>query len=125
MFSCSLKEEQAPIIKEEVYKEPAILPLKLVNRDEPKKTYNIPELKECPCCNSKTYGEIYKCVQCGTSICDSCAYYGDSDLSCEGSVLFNEYICEECYEKMNPYEESAEEISLYEMLTSNFDREDD
>ena len=127
LFSCSLKEEErmSPTVTEREYKEPEIIPLKLVKKDEPKKTYDAPELKECPYCNSKTYGDIHKCCKCGVSICDSCAYYGDSELSNDGNVAFNEYICEECYEGMYSEEDVTDEASIFELLTSNFNREDD
>ena len=121
IFSCALKEEPT---KERVVEETNVTPLRLIKKEETKPVYNAPELKECPYCNSKTYGEIYKCCKCGTSICDSCAYYGDSDLSSDGNVAFNEYICEECYEDMYTEEVTNEETSIFELLTSNFESED-
>lgn len=124
LFSCSLKE--TPISISETYKEPDIVPLRLVKKNESEKIYDAPELKECPYCNSKTYGDIHKCSKCGTSICDSCAYYGDSELGSDGNVAFNEYICEECYEETYSLDEdTTEEASIFDLLTSNFNREDD
>ena len=121
IFNCALKEEPT---KEIIKEETNVTPLRLVKNEKPEPIYDAPELKECPCCNSKTYGEIYKCCKCGTSICDSCAYYGDSDLSNDGNVAFNEYICEECYEDMYSEEIISEETSIFELLTSNFESED-
>lgn len=127
IFDCALKEpnKKQPIQIKEEYKEPEILPLKLIKKDKPKKIYDPPEFKTCTNCEAKTYGELYKCNICGTTICDSCAYYGDSNLDNDGGVLFNEYLCEKCYEETHQEEEIVDEASLFELLTSNFNGKDD
>lgn len=85
---------------------------------------NIPELKVCNC-GAKTYNELYKCVRCGETICDSCCYFGDSDISPSGDVTVEERLCESCYEELFADEiaEEPDNTSLFDTLTSGFEQE--
>lgn len=89
--------------------------------------YDPPELKTCPTCGANTYGEIYECNECGVPICDSCAYYGDTDLTKEGALDVNVYYCDKCYEKIHAKDitEKADNTTLLELLTSELEVEVD
>ena len=104
------------------------MPLKLVKqenkKDERDDSYDPPELKTCPTCGANTYGEIYKCCECGIPICDSCAFYGDVDLN-NGDLEADAYFCDKCYEKVHAKEvaEKADNSTLFDVLTSELEVE--
>lgn len=93
-----------------------VVPLKAVKPEPEEPEYIPPELKECSNCGAKTYGEIRKCHHCGKEICDSCAFYGDSDLSTkDGAITITEFFCGDCYEELF---HNSEEVEL-EIKESN------
>lgn len=106
------------------------MPLKLVKneikKEERDNGYDPPELKTCPTCGANTYGEIYKCSECGVSICDSCAYYGDTDLNKEGTLEIDKHYCSKCYEKLYAAEiaEKPDNTTLLELLTSELEMDE-
>ena len=89
--------------------------------------YEPPELKICPTCNGKVYGDIYKCDECGVSICDYCAFYGDSIVDTEGGVEIEKYYCDKCYDKLfkEEIEKDVDNSSIFDILTSELNEEED
>ena len=139
---CTLKESDEPT-KTEVNINPATNnPIKFDNdnvtllkavRNEDKKEkedenkYEPPELKICPTCNGKIYGDIYKCDECGASICDYCAFYGDSIVDTDGGVEVEKYYCDKCYDKLfkEEIEKDVDNSSIFDILTSELNEEED
>lgn len=101
---------------ESIYKDPKVIPL-----NNSIKEY--PDLRgdpnTCPNCNSKTYGDIYKCSHCNIEICDSCSLVDDVDVI-SGEVV---YLCEECYASAHKddVEEKVDESSIFDVLTSELE----
>ena len=89
--------------------------------------YEPPELKICPTCNGKTYGDIYKCDECGVSICDCCAFYGDSIVDPDGGMEIEKRYCDKCYEKLfkEEIEKDVDNSSIFDILTSELNEEED
>ena len=108
-----------------------IVPFKLKNEDKKEKEdenkYEPPELKICPTCNGKIYGDIYKCDECGVSICDYCAFYGDSIVDTDGGVEVEKYYCDKCYNKLfkEEIEKDVDNSSIFDILTSDLNKEED
>lgn len=146
-YSCTLKEVDETKAKKTIVRDNTnsaivnpiknnndnIMPLKLVTkkmentpREEKNNGYDPPELKTCPTCGANTYGEIYKCNECGTSVCDSCAYYGDTDLNKEGALEIDKHYCSKCYEKLYAAEiaEKPDNTTLLELLTSELEMDE-
>ena len=139
---CTLKESNEST-KTEVNMNPATNnPIKFDNdnvtllkavRNEDKKEkedenkYEPPELKICPTCNGKIYGDIYKCDECGVSICDYCAFYGDSIVDTDGGVEVEKYYCDKCYNKLfkEEIEKDVDNSSIFDILTSDLNKEED
>ena len=136
MFSCSLKETREPIKLDPTTVKPIkngndnIALLKLVKNEDTKKErsdgYEPPELKTCPNCGARTYGDIYKCSECGVSVCDCCGYYGDTTIR-EDKLEVDTLYCSDCYDKLfkDEIEEEVDDSSIFEMLTSDFESESD
>ena len=89
--------------------------------------YEPPELKICPTCNGKVYGDIYKCDECGVSICDYCAFYGDTTVDTDGGMEIEKRYCDKCYEKLfkEEIEKDVDNSSIFDILTSDFNEEED
>lgn len=101
--------------------------LKFDKKEESKNLYDAPELKVCPECDAKTYGDLCSCSVCGKTICEGCAYFNDTDLSVDGSLEIDDYLCEECYEKAHSEDVSAEpdNSTLFDILTAELESESD
>lgn len=139
---CTLKESDEPT-KTEVNINPAtnnsikfdndnVTLLKAVRNEDKKEKedenkYEPPELKICPTCNGKIYGDIYKCDECGVSICDYCAFYGDSIVDTDGGVEVEKYYCDKCYNKLfkEEIEKDVDNSSIFDILTSDLNKEED
>lgn len=89
--------------------------------------YEPPELKICPTCNGKIYGDIYKCDECGVPICDCCAFYGDSIVDPDGGMEIEKRYCDKCYEKLfkEEIEKDVDNSSIFDILTSELNEEED
>ena len=89
--------------------------------------YEPPELKICPTCNGKIYGDIYKCDECGVSICDCCTFYGDSTVDTDGGMEVEKHYCDKCYEKLfkEEIEKDVDNSSIFHILTSELNEEED
>ena len=129
MFSCSLKEPKQPLgptIKPNTNPNDNIVLLKSIKKEEETKEYEPPELKTCPNCGARTYGDIYKCSECGVSVCDCCGYYGDTTIR-EDKLEVDTLYCSDCYDKLfkDEIEEEVDNSSIFEMLTSDFESESD
>ena len=129
MFSCSLKEPKQSLgttIKSNTNPNNNIVPLKMIKKEEETEKYEPPELKTCPNCGARTYGDIYKCSECGVSVCDCCGYYGDTTIR-ENKLEVDTLYCSDCYDKLfkDEIEEEVDDSSIFEMLTSDFESESD
>jgi hypothetical protein len=103
---------------EPIYHDPKVIPL---NKNNSIKEY--PDLRGepniCPNCDSKTYGDIYKCNHCGVDICDSCSLIDDVDVSTGEAI----YLCEACYSSAHEddIEIDVDESSIFDIITSELE----
>ena len=96
-------------------------------KKEDENKYEPPELKICPTCNGKIYGDIYECDECGAPICDYCAFYGDSTVDTDGGMEVEKHYCDKCYEKLfkEEIEKDVDNSSIFDILTSELNEEED